>query len=156
SRLHELTADLLDERGGSDELVGSHLEQAVKLRLDRDRHAARLAEDAGRRLAAGGIARWKRQDAPGTARLLERAVHLLSPEYEPRAELLCELASAVNTTGNRERALELLDEARESGDGRIRLRAGLEHAAVTSLSDAADVELVLELAAEAIPAFEAL
>jgi len=156
SRLHEIVADLLDARGGSDELVGFHLEQAATLRLDRDRHATRLAEDAGRRLAAAGIARWKRQDASGTGRLLERALRLLPAEHASRGELLCELASAVNTAGNRGRALELLNEARESADGRVRLRAEIEHAAVASLSDAGDVALIVELAARAIPAFEAV
>jgi DNA-binding SARP family transcriptional activator len=156
SRLHETVADVLDGRGRADELIGFHLEQAAVLRLERDRHAQRLAEDAGRRLAAAGITRWKRQDATGTARLLERALRLLPAGDGLHGELLCELAAAMNTAGERERALELLDEARRSADGRIRLRAEFEHAAVASLSDAEGVELVLELAAQAIPVFEAV
>lgn len=156
SRLHELAADLLDERASSDEVVGFHLEQAAAFRLDRDRHAKRLAEEAGLRLAAAGITRWKRQDAAGAGRLLERALQLLPAGHASRPELLCELAAAVSTTGDRSRALGVLDEARRSADGRIRLRAELEHAAVASLLDAGDVELVLELAAQAIPVFEAV
>jgi DNA-binding SARP family transcriptional activator len=154
SRLHEVVADLLAGRGATDELVGFHLEQASVLRTDRDRHAERLSEDAGRRLAAAGIARWKRQDVNGTVRLLDRAVHLLPVNDVQRAELLCELATATNTAGDGVRALELLEEARRSTDGRVRLRAELEHAAVSSLLDAGDVDDVLEVAARATPVFE--
>jgi DNA-binding SARP family transcriptional activator/tetratricopeptide (TPR) repeat protein len=154
ARLHELVADLLDTSGAADELVGFHLEQAAVFRPDRDRHAQRLSEDAGRRLAAAGIARWKRQDAHGTVRLLDRAVQLLPADDVPRAELLCELASALNTSGDRERALELLEEARSSSDGRVRLRAELEHAAVSSLVDAEDLDHVLEVSTRAAPVFE--
>jgi DNA-binding SARP family transcriptional activator len=156
SRLHEAVADVHDARGGFDELVGFHLEQAALLRPDRDRHSQRLAEDAGRKLAAGGITRWKRHDTPGAVRLLERAIRLLPTEHPQRADLLCELASAVNTVGDRERAIKLLAAARQADEGRVRLRAELEQALVESLSDAGDVDRVLELATRAVPVFEAV
>jgi DNA-binding SARP family transcriptional activator len=156
SSVHEAVADLLAERNAADELVGFHLEQAAELRLERDRHATRLAEDAGRRLGSAGIARWKRGDAAGSAHLLERATKLLPRADVERLELLCELGCALNTSGDHARAIDLFGEACEAGDGRIRLRAELEQAAVASLSEGTGVTRVLELATHAIPAFEAV
>jgi DNA-binding SARP family transcriptional activator len=154
SRLHEAAADLLDARGGSDELIGFHLERSSLLRPSRDRHALRLAEDAGRRLGAAGLERWRRADARGASVLLERAVALLPVEDAQRLELLCELGVARNTVGARAAARTALDGAAASADGRIRLRAELERAVLDALDDGAAVERVVSAAEAAIPVFD--
>jgi DNA-binding SARP family transcriptional activator len=156
SLLHERLADLLDGRGAGDELVGFHLEQAAKLRSGPDRYAQRLAEDAGRRLGRAGAGRWKRGDTSAGSQLLRRAAELLPASDPQRPELLCELGCALNTAGEQEQALCVLDEARAVGDRRIRLRAELEQAAVSALADPAGAGRLLELAHEAIPVFEAI
>jgi DNA-binding SARP family transcriptional activator len=157
SRLHEAAADLLDARRVGDEIVGFHLEQAARLRPKRDRHTERLAEDAGRRLGAAGIASWKRADASGAAELIRRAGDLLPKRDSGRLELLCELGVALNTIGDVKGARDALREANELGDRRIQLRAELELALVASLTESeTGAGRVLELAEEAVPIFEAV
>ena len=76
AELHERFADVLARRGADDELVGYHLEHAYLLSTElapADRHAQRLAEDAGRRLGAAGIRAWKRGEALGASGLLSRS-----------------------------------------------------------------------------------
>ncbi len=70
-----------------------------RARAGLNRHAQRLAEDAGRRLGAAGIRAWKRGEVLGASRLLSRAVALLPAEDEERRELLCELGVALDTAG---------------------------------------------------------
>ncbi len=156
ARLHEAAADLLDERGASDEIVGFHLEQAAALRPDRDRHTARLAEDAGRRLGGAGITAWKRGDAGSATRLLRRAVDLLPERDAQRLELLCELGVALNTIGEPIQADDVLRQAAELGDRRIEMRARLEQALVASLADSPDSARLVDLAETSRPVFEAV
>jgi class 3 adenylate cyclase/tetratricopeptide (TPR) repeat protein len=95
--LHTRLARWIDEQGGSDALVGDHLERAFALRTElgqADEATAGLGEEAGTRLAAAG----RRADALGDPRrarlLLERALDLL-PESSPgRAAAMIELAAA--------------------------------------------------------------
>ena len=161
SRLHERLADRLAARGAADDLVGFHLERAAELRPDRDRHARRLAEDAGRRLAAAGLAVWRLGYVDRTTDLLGRAEALLAGEDELRRGLLCELAIALDTAGRGDEARAALAEAANlaarAGDARIELRARMELAASTLLdSGSGGVEQVVEIASEAVPVFEAV
>jgi DNA-binding SARP family transcriptional activator len=147
AHLHEEIADTLEARGGSDEIVGFHLERAAGLWPTRDRHAQRLAEDAGRRLGTAGIAAAKRGDPNGSAALLRRAANL-----RPDGELLCELGVSVNTLGLHSEAAAVFDRAAEIGDPRVQLRARLERTIVGPVDTAA----VAARAEEAIPVFEAM
>jgi DNA-binding SARP family transcriptional activator len=157
SRLHEAAADLLDARGVGDEIVGFHLERAAQLRPEADRHAERLAEDAGRRLGAAGIAAWKRQDAGGGARLLGRATDLLPRRDADRLQLLCELGVALNTVGEVDRATEAFREVEGLGDRRLQLRARMEQALIALIGESAEgAGRLLEVAEEARPVFEAV
>src|SRR5207249_4122616 len=126
-------ADVLERAQADDEDIGYHLERAYLLRTELgppDRHARRLAEDAGRRLGAAGSRAWKQGEAGGASRLLVRAAALLPFEDEQRRELLCELGIALNTAGEPGRADQVLLEAEETaaraGDRRIELRAQIE------------------------------
>jgi len=164
SELHERHADLLARTQADDEDVGFHLERAYVLRTELappDRHARRLAEDAGRRLGAAGIRAWKRGEAAGASRLLERATRLLPEEDEQRRELLCELGIALNSSGETARADEVLSEgaavAARVGDRRIELRARVEHAALRLLGDPREAAAeLLEIGRRACPVFESV
>jgi DNA-binding SARP family transcriptional activator len=164
AELHERLGDWLGDRGEPDELIGYHLEQAFRLGEELapvGRRLKRLAADAGARLGAAGIEAWKRGETPATLNLLERATKLL-PEHDPhRLELLCELGTAIRSGGNLSAAEEALAEAAESavvcGDRRLELRARLELARVRLFTDPEGrANEVLDVAAEAIPVFEAL
>jgi class 3 adenylate cyclase/DNA-binding winged helix-turn-helix (wHTH) protein len=164
AELHEQYADVLARRDADDELIGYHLEHAYLLSTElapEDRHAKRLAEDAGRRLGAAGIRAWKRGEALGASGLLSRSASLLPPEDEERRELLCELGIALNTAGETERADVTLREATEiaarTGDRRIELRAQIELAAAHLLDEqGGSAQQLFDLADSAIPVFESL
>jgi tetratricopeptide (TPR) repeat protein len=147
SQLHEAIADELAAGGAAGEAVGFHLERAAELRVARDRHALRLAEDAGRALGAAGLATMRRGDTTGAVDLLRRAVALC-----PDDALACELGVALNTVGRGAEASEVLAAAEASSERRIVVRARLEQALASSL-DAAEV---LRRAETALPVFEAV
>jgi len=156
TRLHESAADLCAARGASDEIVGFHLERAAALRPANDRAGRRLAEEAGERLGAAGLDAWRRGDAGTAARLLERAAALL-PERSPlRAELLCEVGTALNTMGRRAEAEAALATAEDVADARVRPRARLERTALEAVAGTATPDELIAVAAEAIRVAEAL
>jgi class 3 adenylate cyclase/tetratricopeptide (TPR) repeat protein len=158
--LHERYARLLEP--GLDELVGYHLEQAVRLRDElapRDAVGDALAREAGERLGAAGIRAWKGHDAAGASRLLDRATALLAVEAPLRRELTCELGVALGTAGEPLRAEEVLaeavDVAQRVGDRRIELRARIELTASRLLTDPQDrAQELLALVDEALPELE--
>ena len=100
AELHEAVADELIERGASDELIGFHLERASQLCSSDGRRSRRLAEEAGRRLGAAGIARSQVADYSGGASLLERAITLLPDEDSGRLELGARLRSCIRGFGD--------------------------------------------------------
>jgi tetratricopeptide (TPR) repeat protein len=158
--LHERYARLVDD--GPDELVGYHLEQAVRLHDElapRDRGTDALAAEAGERLGAAGIRVWKSHDAAGASRLLGRATALLPVEGPLRRELMCELGVALDTAGEPLRADEVLAEAVEIAqllhDRRIELRARIELTASQLLTDRQDrAQELLALVDEALRELE--
>jgi DNA-binding SARP family transcriptional activator len=163
AELHERHADWLDgQPEGTDELVGYHLEQAAgylgELSASEQR-VARLAENAGRRLGAAGIAAWKRGDAAATANLLGRAISLL-PDREPeRLDLMCELGSALRVRGALAQAQETLTRARKeaaaAGVRKVEVRAevALLYIALT-LDPSTGTDRLLERALASIPILE--
>jgi tetratricopeptide (TPR) repeat protein len=119
-----------------DEIVGYHLEQAHRLRMElgpADERARRLASEAAKRLAAAGRRALARGDASGAAKLLSRSLEL-EPKAEGRASLLHDLAAALVDVGEFRRAdtllTESIDAAREAGDRRIEWWARVEKAAL--------------------------
>ncbi len=154
AELHEAVADELIERGASDELIGFHLERASQLCSSDGRRSRRLAEEAGRRLGAAGIARSQVADYSGGASLLERAITLLPDEDSGRLELACEVAILYQGLGDTEAARARLALAESGGDGRVRRRARLERTLLDTLVDGGAVEAMLEAAETAIPIFE--
>jgi tetratricopeptide (TPR) repeat protein len=81
--LHARFADWLDDHGSDlverDEIVGYHLEQAVRYQMELGRPDAAIAERAALRLAAAGRRARDRLDNRAAAALLVRAVELLRP-----------------------------------------------------------------------------
>src|SRR5262245_53227590 len=108
--LHARFADWLDEHGDAlierDEIVGHHLEQAVRYRAELGQPDPSLADRAAGRLAAAGNRAVDRQDYRTGAVLLTRAAELVRPH---RTDVVLELESA-------------------SVSGFIDLRAAVEHA----------------------------
>jgi len=160
SELHERVAEWLDAaRDAEDELVGYHLEQAYRCRVDVgtvDRHARSLATDAGERLGSAGIQAAKRADSHAASNLLGRANTLLSSQSRARLDLRIEAAIAERAVGRVARAVEMLLEvvgAAADRDPRVEMRARIELANIQHHTDARGDDL-LELAASTIPIFE--
>jgi DNA-binding SARP family transcriptional activator len=162
SELHERLADRLAREGAAgDELVGFHLERAFRLRTELgppDRAAAKLAEDAGRRLGDAGVRAWQRHDAPAALSLLERATALLPANDTRRLELLCELGSVLKWRMDDQRAVAVLEDveavAGEVRNDRLRLRAELELAWVRFVHGRTPADEILALTERAIPVLE--
>jgi class 3 adenylate cyclase len=137
AELHERYADRLDDTAPDlpelDEFAGYHLEQAYRLRTElgeTDRRTEQLSEDAGRRLGEAGIRAWKRVDVHATTSLLERSTSLLPVADPRRLDYLCELGIALRTSGEPDRAAQVLEgaitESETTGDRRAGLRARIE------------------------------
>jgi tetratricopeptide (TPR) repeat protein len=113
AELHERVADWLEARPASEaEIVGYHLERAVRYRRELGGGDDVLAARAAARLEAGGREALGRSDRPAAANLLGRAVALL-PEGDPaRAALLPELGATLMEAGELRQAEAVLAEAR--------------------------------------------
>jgi hypothetical protein len=163
--LHETYADwLADQPEGDDEMLGYHLEQAYRYRIElgeSDRRARQLAFDAGAALGKAGMRAWRRSDVPSTIDLLDRATTMLAADDPWRRELLCELGVAFAAAGDTTLAEKTvgngLAAARDSLDARVGYRAQLELAYVGIQRDpeGKDEEL-LDVAEKGLPLFEEL
>jgi class 3 adenylate cyclase/tetratricopeptide (TPR) repeat protein len=135
AELHELFAVWGERVAGPrlreiEEIVGYHLEQAFRYRVELgivDRRNQRLAAAAARRLGAAGRRALGRGDLPAASKLLERAVGLLPAGDPGGLELLVELADVLVATGEFPRAEAVLDQvaraAAGTGDERLAAHA---------------------------------
>ena len=128
--LHERFATWLAHRGGLvelDEIVGHHLEQAVRYRTELDLESRELALRAGAHLAEAGRKAQTRDDVQAARNLLERAAVLLRGTEEQFAIQLdlADLAEERNDFDAFDRAI---DAAGASDDAEIRHRARLVNA----------------------------
>jgi len=126
--LHEVFAAWIRRVGGDraeeqDEIVGYHLEQAVRYREALgpvDAKARELGRRASERLAAAGRRALGRHDRQAVANLLGRAEALLDPDDPARLSLLPDLAIALWDGGQVEESsavvAEALARAEELGD----------------------------------------
>jgi class 3 adenylate cyclase/tetratricopeptide (TPR) repeat protein len=166
AELHERLAGWLAEHQElveRDELVGYHLEQAYRYRVElagENGEARPLAERAAERLSAAGHRALLRGDRPAAINLLGRAADLLRACDEHAAELLLHLGQALVEFGELGRAEAVLSEAIEaariSGRRALELRATLEHVQLRIQVDETAVEGFKRAAEEAIPELEQL
>jgi predicted ATPase/class 3 adenylate cyclase len=166
--LHERFARLIEEKAGAnvvevEEILGYHLEQAVRHRTELgrpDEHVAALAEEAAERLASAGGRAHARGDAAAAASLLGRAAALLAEDAPARAKLVGELGSALVLAGDFAEADVVLTEAIEagaaSGDRRLELHAALERAFLRALTAREGVEELRRVAEQALPELDQL
>jgi class 3 adenylate cyclase/predicted ATPase len=121
AQLHERLADALGaEPDADDELVGLHLERAVRLREELalpDDRTARLAERAGTYLARAGGRAFALIDLALAAALFERAAAMLPIASDARFDLIPDLAVALTESGRPGEAVTLLAEAIEAARG---------------------------------------
>ena len=139
---HHAFADWLESKRGSptanvDELVGYHLEQAVRYRAELAPTAGEyrdLAARAGQRLSSAGVRAFKSGDMPTSVNLLGRAAALMPPDDAVRLNLLSDLGFALFEVGELERSSVVLAEAIARGiaisDRRAVARATVQRAHV--------------------------
>jgi class 3 adenylate cyclase/tetratricopeptide (TPR) repeat protein len=164
--LHERFARWLEEKTGArlgeyEEILGFHLEQAVRYRSELgplDEAGKLLAADASVRLTASGRRALDRGDAPAAANLFERALWL-ARGTENEEELRRLYAAALVKLGELERADALLAQVVEAatarGDARLRFHALIEQELIRLQTApegrAEDIRLAV---ARALPVFE--
>jgi class 3 adenylate cyclase/tetratricopeptide (TPR) repeat protein len=166
--LHERCAAWLEgkvsERAPEyDEILGYHLEQAFRYRVELepvDRHALGLAKRAGDKLASAGRRAMARGDFPAGINLFDRALGLFGPDDVERGQILADLGWALGWT-ELARADAVLTEAVQAGlargDRRLELLASLRRAYVRALMEPeGSHEEMLLLAERAIPILEQL
>jgi class 3 adenylate cyclase/tetratricopeptide (TPR) repeat protein len=164
AELHERFAVWLEGRGAElvelDEILGYHLEQACRYRQELgqvDPHGGALAARAGERLGLAGRRAILRQDFRAGLNLLQRAADLLSDELRD-ARFEIDLGWARFNTGQGAEAVSGLAEAAgragASGNRIAELGLRLEQANLESVTGPS-AERLRELAAEALPVFEA-
>jgi class 3 adenylate cyclase/tetratricopeptide (TPR) repeat protein len=168
AQLHERFADWLKENFAEqiselEEIVGYHLEQTVRLRIELgrvDSATNELALRAGTHLASAGRRAFARGDVSAAWKLLERAAPLLDARPETRAEVLLHLGAVAREQGDAVRADAVLTEAEtlaeSAGDERLRMRVQIERSVLRLYLDPGiEARQVLEVAERATPVFEA-
>jgi class 3 adenylate cyclase/tetratricopeptide (TPR) repeat protein len=164
AELHERLATWVQGTAGERlaerlELVGYHLEQAYRTRVELgppDDHAQGLAQAAAEQLGAAGQRALARDDAPSAVNLLGRAVSLVPAADPERAGLMAGLGVALMDTAELERADAVLAEAATiasgGGDERLAVRASLDRAWLRFLirPEAGIVEVATRQAQQAI------
>jgi class 3 adenylate cyclase/tetratricopeptide (TPR) repeat protein len=166
AELHERFAGWLEGAGEGksaerDEILGYHLEQAVRYRQELGRPDEQLAVRAGERLARAGRRAVDRGDLPAAVSLLSRSTALLPDAHGERREILPMLGSALMRTGDLPEAERVLAQAQEAahaaGDRRLELRTTIErefHRAFTDPEGSG--EEIAAVAADVIPLLEEL
>jgi class 3 adenylate cyclase/tetratricopeptide (TPR) repeat protein len=164
AELHERFAAWLEAHGGDlielDEILGYHLEQAHRYRVELGRggeETDELARRAAERLAAAGERALLREDVGAAVVLLEHACELMPIEGRP-VELELALVRARSTSGDLAGALAAADElaarARQEGDRPRELRALVTRGRVAHLAEAATAENERPLVEEALEVFQ--
>jgi tetratricopeptide (TPR) repeat protein len=139
--LHERFATWLEEHGADlvelDEIVGYHLEQAVRYAQELGRPDEGRAARAAERLVSAARRADLRSDAAAAANLLLRA-QALAPAAAERPEWLFLLGRALYENGRAEEALATLDEAMEAGDPTWSARATFLRIRLAAHANASD------------------
>jgi predicted ATPase len=107
-----LECQAAERLGEFEEIVGYHLEQAYRCRLELGSGAGEPGERASQRLESAGRRALARGDLPAAIGLLERATSLAADDMPRRAALLPELGAALIAAGRLPEADWVLEEAR--------------------------------------------
>jgi tetratricopeptide (TPR) repeat protein len=140
AELHEGLALWLDEHASfveQDEIVGYHLEQAVRYGRDLGHDDDRLARSAAQRLATAGSGALGRSDIEAGTNLFERAVALYQAGDEERLRLLPELGMAFREVGRYSDMAACVEELGAGAGDRWQAHAALlrsRHASTTGAS----------------------
>ncbi len=160
AELHERFAGWLGQRGDElvelDEILGYHLEQAVRYKHELGQPDSALTERAGERLAAAGRRALWRGDERAAAGLLERALELTRPA---RLDVVLELDLAQALLRDSSKAAAVADAAAERArtaddlPGEALARVGAAHYRSFFAADPA-INKLEELARKALPLLE--
>jgi class 3 adenylate cyclase/tetratricopeptide (TPR) repeat protein len=135
AELHELFAGWLDQAAGDrrtevEEMVGYHLEQAVRYREELapvDERGRELAGRAAQHLMSAGERALERSDIAATVNLYGRGAALLDPPDPRRLAILPDLGRVLNLAGRFDEAkacfAEALERSEAAGDERNLARA---------------------------------
>lgn len=118
AELHERLADWLevhasDLAGEYEEILGYHLEEAIRLLLELgppNERTQALGRRAAADLGSAGRRAFDRGDMPAAVNLFSRAMSLLPEQRRERAEFLPQLAFSLFETGDFERLRDVVDE----------------------------------------------
>ena len=164
STLHERYAVWLERRAGDrlgevQEILGYHLEQAHRYRIElglNDGHTKALGERAASHLAAAGRRAATRRDSHATANLFERALALGIADLRERLRLQVELGVAFGQIGRNQEGDAVLaethDQAATSGDPALAAYAAVQRVWTRTGSPKIDFADAVRIAAKAIPA----
>lgn len=133
AELHERFAGWAEGQAAEDEIVGYHLEQAVRYRSELgqvDDEVRSLARRGSGHLEAAGTRAHARGDVPAAVRLLQRAASLLPASDLARARAQTGLGAALMEAGRLDQAGRALEEAEgiaeAAGDERLAARARVQ------------------------------
>ena len=161
--LHERHAEWLEEKAGErgveyDEILGYHLEQAYRFRVELgegDDEARAVGRRAAERLGAAGKRAFARLDSPAAMNLMSRATALLPKDDPLRVDLIPNVR-AIQGAADLGWADAILQEAIASGDPRLRAHALVQRGFLRLFLHDSDVtaEELIEVAEDAISVFE--
>ena len=138
---HERLADWLEQHGADEELIGSQLDQAVRLSTEVTMPSERgqaLARRASDLLATAGRRAQARGDYAGAESLLRRAAELLSRDDPRRIELLPVLGFLLgedDVSGSLSLLTEAIDRARQIGNRQVEWQSTVIRARVQLYAD---------------------
>ena len=162
ARLHERHSRWLDSVGGSDEAIGYHLEQAVRMHeqlASPDAQIRGLAEEAGERLGRAGRDVLGRGEVETAAGLLERASALFGAGTAQSLALIPYLAHAMAMSGSIDAAYRLLLDAEPvaaNQDPVLAMHVAVARHHIGTIADPAfSIDETLRACARAVELFEA-
>jgi DNA-binding SARP family transcriptional activator/tetratricopeptide (TPR) repeat protein len=162
AELHERHAIWLEAKVGArlveyEEIVGYHLERSFRYRLELgavDAAAQELAGRAAARLGAAGRRAFARSDASAGVNLISRAAALLPADDPARVELIPNVRVMQGVGGELGWAEEILTEAVDTGDARLRAHALVQRGFLRLFTDpTVTANELVELSGQAIAAF---
>jgi class 3 adenylate cyclase/tetratricopeptide (TPR) repeat protein len=163
--LHERFSAWVEAHGAElvelDEIVGYHLEQAYRYRVELGQAEESLGRRAAERLWAAGRRSLVIGDGNAAVKLLGRAASLTQPSGREGVKLLLDLASALLDCGELREAVARQEEAVELaqalGDRVLELRAVCELGRLRGVTDPSfTAEQAIELGLEAVRELEPL